>query len=459
MGVSKGRRLQGKVIFCTSSCCLFTVIIILLTTSIVCFGRRFAVVGGRVATGEGLLNRIIGTSLQRRGVTSCKSSSTRARYSAFVSATTIKPSFSRASSTSTSNDTPDNNMESSATEHMPSELCSEEDTCTQQQSYLLSSKVSHPSDSTLWMYHLESTTSTMDDAKFIVEKKFLTDVHPTTKDGNTDDHNVQPTSFLISATSQTNGRGTTKRNWKSSQRGNALFTIGIPQSSWMSDLKSKNDGRMVPLTLLPLKVGSLVALHTQRLISECSVDVGETQKQQIMPRVTVKWPNDVLLHTNQGSHEKIAGILIESSRDWFLIGIGINIGYAPNIPSEGVDHGRKATCLSRYCNTPPDEVANAEEEEYWIKISKKLATDIAYDLHSWLHPTLSTSLINNDNVYSGEAILNQWKSYIDWNMELTLRDTPKRERVRLKEILEDGRVVVQEIETGLSRTLVSDYFL
>ena len=415
--------------------------------------------GGRVATGEGLLNRIIGTSLQRRGVTSYKSSSTRARYSAFVSATTIKPSFSRASSTSTSNDTPDNNMESSTKQHMTSELCSEEDTCIQQKSYLLSSKVSHPNDSTLWMYHVESTTSTMDDAKFIVEKKFLTDVHPTTKDGNTDDHNVQPTSFLISATSQTNGRGTTKRNWKSSQRGNALFTIGIPQSSWMSDLKSKNDGRMVPLTLLPLKVGSLVALHTQRLISECFVDVGETQKQQIMPRVTVKWPNDVLLHTNQGSHEKIAGILIESSRDWFLIGIGINIGYAPNIPSEGVDHGRKATCLSRYCNTPPDEVANAEEEEYWIKISKKLATDIAYDLHSWLHPTLSTSLINNDNVYSGEAILNQWKSYIDWNMELTLRDTPKRERVRLKEILEDGRVVVQEIETGLSRTLVSDYFL
>ena len=44
-------------------------------------------------------------------------------------------------------------------------------------------------------------------------------------------------------------------------------------------------------------------------------------------------------------------------------------------------------------------------------------------------------------------------------MELTLRDTPKRERVRLKEILEDGRVVVQEIETGVSTTLVSDYFL
>ena len=419
--------------------------------------------GGPVATG-GLLNRIIGTSLQR-SVTGCKSSSTRAKNGAFVSAVTIKPAFSRASSTS--NDTPNNNMESSATQqHMTSELCSEEDTCTQEQSHLLSSKVSHPNDSTLWMYHVESTTSTMDEAKFVVEKKFFTDVHATTtkKNDNADDNNIQPTSFLISATSQTNGRGTTKRNWKSLQRGNALFTIGIPQSSWMSDLKSKNDGKMVPLTLLPLKVGSLVALHTQRLISECFVNAGETQKQQVMPRVTVKWPNDVLLHTNQGSHEKVAGILIESSQDWFLIGIGINIGYAPNIPSEGVDHGRKATCLSQYCNTPrtSEEVDNAEEEEeeeYWIKVSKKLAMDIAYDLHSWLHPTSSTSLINNDNVYSGEVILSQWKSYIDWSMELTLRDTPKRERVRLKEILEDGRVVVQEIETGLTRTLVSDYFL
>jgi len=295
----------------------------------------------------------------------------------------------------------------------------------------------------------------MDEAKSIVEKKFL----------DAENDNAVPTSFLILATSQSNGRGTTKRNWKSSQRGNALFTIGIPQSSWMKELKMKNGGTMVPLTLLPLKIGSLVAFHVQKALEECaSKSGGETQQQQQMPRATVKWPNDVLLHTSQNSHEKIAGILIESAQDWFMIGIGINVGYAPDIPKEGNDYGRKATSLSQYCNTPPSkgEVVNTdnneeeEEEEFWINLSKKLATDIAYDLHSWFHPTSPSAFID---VHSGKAILNQWKAYIDWDMELILRDTPKRERVKLKSILEDGRVVVQEVETGLTWTLVSDIFL
>lgn len=221
------------------------------------------------------------------------------------------------------------------------------------------------------------------------------------------------------------------------------------------------------MTLLPLKVGSLVAFHIQRALEECAATSGETQQ---IPRVTVKWPNDVLIHTTQigqssysSSHEKIAGMLIESAQDWFLIGIGINVGYAPIIPLEGADYGRRATCLSHYCNAPDSggevgsqDRTSEEEEEYWINISKKLATDIAHDLHSWLHPMPSSRPLNE---HSGESILNQWKSYIDWDMELILRDTPKRERVTLKSVLDDGRVVVQEVETGLTRTLVSDYFL
>lgn len=293
----------------------------------------------------------------------------------------------------------------------------------------------------------------MDEAKSIVENKFAEpDEHPT-NNGNV------PTSFLISATSQSNGRGTTQRQWKSAQKGNALFTIGIPQSSWMSDLKSKNHGKMVPLTLLPLKVGSLVAFHVQRALEDCVANAGETA--QAMPRPTVKWPNDVLLKSpqQQESHEKVAGILIESAQDWFLIGIGINVGYAPSIPSEGVDYGRKATSLSQHCRAAEggtDADIVGAEENHWIEVSKKLAMDIAYDLHSWLHPLTSSPFFN---VHSGEAILDQWKSYIDWDMELILRDTPERERVTLKAILEDGRVVVQEVDTGLTRTLVSDYFL
>lgn len=327
-----------------------------------------------------------------------------------------------------------------------------------------SSKRLHSNDSNLWLYHVESTTSTMDEAKRLVEGKFIGN------DKERDSASNTPTSFLISATSQSNGRGTTQRNWKSSQRGNALFTIGISQSAWMNDLKSRNGGRMVPLTLLPLKVGSVVASRVQQFVDEC---LGMKQSQDAMRairRATVKWPNDVLLRNEDGFHEKVAGILIESSQDWFLVGIGINVGYAPDIPCEGVDYGRKATCLSQYCHSgslssaegtcaADDDVENCNgtnnDEEHWIEVSKKLARDVAYDLHSWLHPSTASTT----TAHSGETILNEWKSFVDWDMELILRDTPTRERVTLKQVLEDGRVVVQEIETGSTRTLVSDYFL
>jgi biotin-(acetyl-CoA carboxylase) ligase len=178
-----------------------------------------------------------------------------------------------------------------------------------------------------------------------------------------------------------------------------------------------------------------------------------------MPRVTVKWPNDVLLHSYNAdsqstkvSHEKVAGILIESSQDWFLIGIGINVGYAPEIPPQGIDFGRKATSLSRYCGSLLSE-SGVSHEQVWIEASKKLAKEIAFDIHSWLHPSSPSSS------QMGDSILREWKSYVDWNMELVLRDTANKEKVVLKQVLEDGRVVVEEVETGLTRTLVSDYFL
>ena len=319
-------------------------------------------------------------------------------------------------------------------------------------------KVAHSDDPTLWLYHAEETTSTMDEARSIVENKFQ------------DDHDgPRPSSFVVSATSQSKGRGTSQRKWDSSGRGNALFTIGISQASWMKDLTSKNAGRKVPLTLLPLKVGSVVAFHIQKALEECAAKHGSLQP---VPRVTVKWPNDVLIRRPQidpsssspaqESHEKIAGVLIESAQDWFLIGIGVNVGYAPSIPREGADYGRRATCLSRYCTVPAEGGDDAEDgageaEEHWIAVSRALARDVARDLHSWLQPTPSSS--PPSRARAGEDILEQWKSYLDWDMELVLRDTPRRERVTLAAILEDGRAVVREAETGRTRTLVADYFV
>jgi hypothetical protein len=106
------------------------------------------------------------------------------------------------------------------------------------------------------------------------------------------------------------------------------------------------------------------------------------------------------------------------------------------------------------------EIDEKEEENRWIETSKQLAMDVAYDLHSWLHYDDD----NNNNAQQsqrqiGESILDDWKSFVDWDMELTLRDTPNRERVTLEGVLEDGRVIVKEVDTGQTRTLVADYFL
>ena len=180
----------------------------------------------------------------------------------------------------------------------------------------------------------------------------------------------------------------------------------------------------------------------------------------------VKWPNDVLLKqssssSTQSSYEKEAGILIESAKDWFIIGIGINVGYAPDIPQEGTDYGRQATCFSQYCPAAAGDAHDDDDnnnEEYWVEVSKALSVDIAYDLHSWIHSTPDEYSSSIDE-HSGKAILDKWKSFLDWDMELVLRDTPKRERVRLTGVMEDGRVIVKELDTGATRTLVADYFL
>ena len=58
-------------------------------------------------------------------------------------------------------------------------------------------------------------------------------------------------------------------------------------------------------------------------------------------RLTLKWPNDVML-----GEAKLAGMLCESSMDaagrieWLVIGLGANLAHAPEVP------GRATACLS-----------------------------------------------------------------------------------------------------------------
>jgi biotin-(acetyl-CoA carboxylase) ligase len=175
----------------------------------------------------------------------------------------------------------------------------------------------HPNDDTLLLYHFESTSSTQDEAKNII---LMLAADADNDDCLTSSAKAKAKAFCVTATEQTNGRGTSGRQWMGA-RGNTFVTIGIPQKAWMG-LKN------VPLTLLPLRIGSLVANHVQGLLDKCgatatgatNVDIDKVDPQP--PLVAVKWPNDVLV-----DDKKISGVLIESSAkgDWFLIGISTNI--------------------------------------------------------------------------------------------------------------------------------------
>jgi BirA family biotin operon repressor/biotin-[acetyl-CoA-carboxylase] ligase len=81
-----------------------------------------------------------------------------------------------------------------------------------------------------------------------------------------------------------------------------------------------------------------------------AVALAETLKP-LLPheaRLTLKWPNDLLLHG-----AKAAGILVETgvaasnTLDWLCIGIGVNIASKPSLPD------RVTSCLAEFLPTPP----------------------------------------------------------------------------------------------------------
>jgi BirA family transcriptional regulator, biotin operon repressor / biotin---[acetyl-CoA-carboxylase] ligase len=256
-------------------------------------------------------------------------------------------------------------------------------------------------DGSLLFYHFESTTSTQDQAKQIMEQVEF--------DPN------ETTLVIVTATEQTNGRGTSGRQWIGAV-GNTFVTIAMRQQSWQETY--------LPFTLLPLQMGIIMATRIQEQLKDCSLP-SET---------TLKWPNDVLV-----DEKKIAGVLIEStSNGWFLIGIGVNVGYTPQVPTQGPNQGRRATSISEYCIDQPS----------YAMIAQNLGEQMGEDLHRGL---LSQS-------GGTQELIHNWKQWVDWDKQLVLRDGDDKTPVIPLDIEEDGRLRVKEAN-GNERRVVTDYFL
>lgn len=138
-----------------------------------------------------------------------------------------------------------------------------------------------------------------------------------TETGSTNDDAVEKSrngigkKFIISAVSQTKGRGRRGRNWLGAE-GNLFFSQGL-------ECELKDVGQLVCVSALSLYEAVAEILPPEH-------------------KVEIKWPNDILI-----DGKKICGTLLEKGHGrYFVIGIGVNVRYAPVSP----ELVYQITCLS-----------------------------------------------------------------------------------------------------------------
>ena len=247
--------------------------------------------------------------------------------------------------------------------------------------------------------------------------------------------------LAVLASQQENGRGTQGRKWEG-KRGNVYLTVVIPL-----------DRVPVTITLLPLQIGVLIAQTLQRFLPATTPSQKDSENPY-RPSIVVKWPNDVLVDDG-----KIAGVLIEnwispSSNDcWLLIGVGINVAFAPSLPS-GV---REATCLQDCCdkhrNSTNHKQSTETGEEERIALpddtSRRMALTLVQGLLDWMMNTKGDSKSTLET-----RVLQEFRSWAEFDQIYKIRETG--EEVTTLDIQPDGQLKVRGAD-GQERDLVADY--
>jgi BirA family biotin operon repressor/biotin-[acetyl-CoA-carboxylase] ligase len=146
--------------------------------------------------------------------------------------------------------------------------------------------------------------------------------------------------LVILADEQTTGRGRQGRTW-AAPPGSGLLMSLLLRPAWLS----------------PVDIFALTMLAGTALC--------EAVEQVAPVRAALKWPNDLLLPARPGAPpatHKAAGILCECELagdqvDWVVVGIGVNVSWAPEGDVDGRDLARVATSLTAAAGEPVGRAA------------------------------------------------------------------------------------------------------
>lgn len=152
-----------------------------------------------------------------------------------------------------------------------------------------------------------------------------------------------PDVFSIVSIHQTQARGKLGSTWKTSA-GNLNLSIILNLTRYLDDIK--NIGLMSILSSVALretinyflekdsfKLNKNIEIKTDSQVSQ-NIQNSPNVKE-ISPKVISKWPNDLLIKTNEKIY-KIAGILLEieqnsKGENYLIIGMGVNLVWSPKI--------------------------------------------------------------------------------------------------------------------------------
>jgi BirA family transcriptional regulator, biotin operon repressor / biotin---[acetyl-CoA-carboxylase] ligase len=291
--------------------------------------------------------------------------------------------------------------------------------------------------------------------------------------------------IAVLADIQLDGRGTQGRKWemgdvvddpiegdgKPQKDDNLYMTVGIPL-----------DSIPITITLLPLQIGVFVAERVSQLIQLCqarpiqdpvNAKHGDTYNlSSEVPKVTVKWPNDVLV-----DQRKVSGTLIETesiaynnsspslyTTSWMLIGIGINVATAPRnllLRDRAGKHTRAPCCIQDFCRSASH---NGNHNLPAPKLPPHTAFVLGQDLASAIVDWISNDDTTTDKTNRDEQLLQKWRSYAEWGVQYELRGRVideehggyEGEKVTTVDIEQDGQLRVRGAD-GRERLLVADY--